>query len=358
MSKLKTGGDAAEKNIHISTGTILKTVAVVLAVVFLYFIREIVVILILALLLAALIDPFAHYLERFKIGRGVSVIIVYLVLIGMVVGLFFLVAPALRDQTAQFVEHYEPYITEIAGRNEVLAAFLRGDFFSLDINEIFRVLRGSGLGESIPQVVTAVTNAFGAIISGILVFVLAFYLVVQEETLKRGLSLVTPEKYRAFTNRILPKARQKTGDWLRGQLIVMFVIFVVMYILLEFVLNIPFALLFALLAGLLEIVPFIGPILSAVPAVIIAFTISPAMGFLTMLAYFGVQQFEGQVLTPKVMQKTTGINPVFSILAVLIGYELVGIAGAILAIPMAVVIGVTYFEWLVYKGTIPPNYER
>lgn len=339
----------SEKNVRISTGTMFKLVAVVLGIIFLYFIRNIIVVFLLALLLAALIEPFAERLSKYKISRGVAVSIVYTVLIGLIAGMFFLVSPTLKDQTRQMFDKYGPYVVQISGDNEVLVALFSGEVYDLEFQEILNTVRESGIDESFPEILTFISDTFGVLLSAILVLVLAFYLVVEEKSLRQGIARVMPAKYKPFAEQIFPKAKKKTGEWLRGQLLIMFAIFVVTYILLEFVLNIPFALVLALIAGTLEVVPFIGPILSAVPAVIIAFAVSPVHAVLTLFAYFGVQQLEGQVLTPKIMEKVTGINPVYSILAVLIGFELVGPVGAILAIPVAVVLGVTVLEWVEYS---------
>lgn len=342
-------GSPHEKNVRISTGTMLKLVAVVLGIIFLYFIRDIIVIFLLALLLAALIEPFAEWLAKFKINRGFAVAIVYFVLIGLITGMSFLVAPTLKSQTGQLFDKYEPYLAQVTDSNPVLGTLLRGEFYDLEFQQLLSTVQQSGFNESLPQILSVISDTFGFLLSVILVFVLAFYLVVEEKNLRKGLSLIVPGRYKPFAEHILPKAKQKTGQWLRGQLLVMFAIFVVTYVILEFVLNIPFALVLAIIAGILEVVPFIGPILSAVPAAIIAFAVSPIHAALTLLAYFGIQQLEGQVLTPKIMEKVTGINPVFSILAVLIGFELVGPVGAILAIPVAVVVGVTVLEWIDYS---------
>lgn len=349
MARAKKGGSDSGNGIRISTSTIITFVLIVLSIIFLYFVREIIVIFLLALLLAALIDPFADWFAQFKLSRGWAVAIVYLILVGVITGLFFLVTPTLKQQTQEMFDKYGPYVVEISGNNEFIVALFSGEVFDLEFQQIVSTIQSTGLTESFPQILAVVSDAFGVSLSVILVFVLAFYLVVEEKQLRNGLAKVTTEKYQPFVEHIFPKAKQKTGQWLRGQLLIMFSIFVVTYVLLEFVLGVPFALVLALIAATLELVPFIGPILAAVPAIVIAFSVSPVHALLTALAYLGVQQFEGQILTPKIMEKVTGINPVFSILSVLIGFELVGPAGAILAIPVAVVVGVTILEWIEYK---------
>lgn len=350
MPKAKKGGLKEGISIRFTTGTIVKVVAVVLGIIFLYYVREIVVLLLLALLLAALIDPLAHKFSKYKINRGFAVIGVYTLLFGVIVGVSLLILPTLKQQSVQLFEKYGPYLEDVMGDSTFLDALVSGDVYTLNFEQIIQTAQGSGFSEAIPTILSTASGAFGLMLSVVLVLALAFYLVVEEDNLRKSLSLITPKGYQPFIDHVLPKAQEKTGQWLRGQLLIMFVIFLVTYILLEFVLNIPFALLLAIIAGLLEVVPFIGPFLAVVPALVVALTVSPVHALLTGLAYLGVQQLEGHVLTPKIMERVTGINPVFSILAVLVGFELVGPVGAILAIPLAVVVGLIWLEWMNYQS--------
>ena len=345
----KVGGNDNTTKVRISGGTILKLVGLVLALIFFYFVREVIVILLLSLLLAALIDPFADWFSKFKINRGFAVIIVYLVLAGAIAGLFFLTAPTFREQTLELFSQYGPYLVEVSGNNEVLIAVFSGEFYNLDYQALLNTVRSTGLDGALPEILSVASGAFGIALSTIIVLGLAFYLVAEERSLRKGMSMVLPDRARPFIEHVYPKAKAKIGQWLRGQLLVMFSVFVVTYVLLEFVLDLPFALVLAVIAGVLEIVPFLGPILSSIPGIIVALAISPVHALLTLLTYFGIQQLEGQVLTPKIMKKITGINPVFSILAVLVGFELVGAIGAVLAIPVAVVVGVMWLEWISYN---------
>jgi predicted PurR-regulated permease PerM len=343
-ARMEEKGRRRMQKIEISTATILRTVGVILAVILLYFIREIVAIVIASVLLAALIDPFADWLERFKFKRGFAVMTVYAVLIAIAASIFFFTAPTIANQSKTLFEKYEPYITRIAGDNPVVRGVLSGEIFDRDIQEIVHAVRQTGIANALPDILSTVTDAFGALVALMLILVLAFYIVVEEKALRNGLIFFIPDKYENLVQSIIPKAKKKIGQWLRGQLLIMLIIFSITYVFLEFILDVPFALILALIAGLLEVVPFIGPMLAVIPALVIGFSVSPAVAFLVGLLYFGLQQLEGEVLTPKIMQKVTGINPVISILAVIIGFELAGPIGAIIAIPLAVVAGVFIVE--------------
>jgi predicted PurR-regulated permease PerM len=151
---------------------------------------------------------------------------------------------------------------------------------------------------------------------------------------------ITPGKHKKYVSDIISKIQHRLGYWLRGQLLLSLIIFCLTYIGLT-ILGVKYALILALIAGIFEIVPFLGPIISAIPGIFFAFTIQ---GFGTaiwvVLLYFIIQQLENNLIVPKVMGKSTGLNPLVVILAILVGARLGGIVGALLAVPVATAISV------------------
>ena len=135
---------------------------------------------------------------------------------------------------------------------------------------------------------------------------------------------------------LLVRIENKLGAWLRGQLVLMLIIGVATYLGL-ILLGVDYALALAVIAGLLEIVPILGPIISAVPALIMGFVISPVTGFAVIGLYLLIQQLESNLIVPKVMQKAVGFNPLVTIIALMVGGQLMGIVGAILAVPIVIV---------------------
>ena len=138
-------------------------------------------------------------------------------------------------------------------------------------------------------------------------------------------------------SRIMIRIEEKLGSWLRGQIVLSFIIGGLVYIALA-IPGVPFALPLAIIAGILEVVPVIGPIISAIPAILIAFTSSPILAAYVAIAFFVIQQLENSLIVPQVMNKAVGLNPLIVILAVAIGGKLLGISGALLAVPITVVI--------------------
>jgi predicted PurR-regulated permease PerM len=173
--------------------------------------------------------------------------------------------------------------------------------------------------------------------------ILAFYFVVERSAMAKAIHVIAPPEYQPFVTRIALKVREQMGVWLRGQLALMGSIFVLMYGALT-VIGVPYALVLALFAALLEIIPFIGPMVSAIPAIFIALAVSPLHALMTAGAYLVIQQIEGNILVPKIMQRVAGINPIVSVLAVLIGARIGGVIGAVLSIPVAMACAVFLSE--------------
>jgi predicted PurR-regulated permease PerM len=136
---------------------------------------------------------------------------------------------------------------------------------------------------------------------------------------------------------LIVQIEEKLGSWLRGQLFLSLIIGILSYIGL-LVLGIPYALPLAVVAGVLEVIPVIGPIISSIPSVLIALTISPILGLAVAAMYFVIQQLENHLIVPQVMKRAVGLNPLIVILAIAIGSSLLGFAGALLAVPIAVVL--------------------
>lgn len=320
---------AESREISISTGTILKVVGVLLALGFLYMVRDAVAIIFVAVLLAALIDPFADWFQKYRIPRALAVLLIYFILI-LIFGLVLvvIVPPFIEQFTALLINFgYYDQVSEYLGKFATVdwRAELTGNFGQI-----------SG---SLRQIFDTVSGFFAAIAATAIVLVLAFYMVVEEESARHFFKSIAPKKYEPHFAKLLLKMQKKIGAWLRGQIILGLVVGLAVYIGLS-IIGVQYALVLAIIAGLFEIVPYIGPIAAAIPAIILAFLQSPVKGIMTLVLYVAVQQLENNILVPKIMQKVVGLNPVVSIVALMVGFNIFGIVGAILAVPVATMIAV------------------
>lgn len=323
------------ETISISTGTFIKAVLIILGLWFLWFIREIVAIFIVAIMLASVIDPFADWFAKNKIPRGLAVLIVYTILLALAAVIVIVLAPIIAEQSAQLIQNLSARSADIV---ESFVRFQQSHQFLESITTSLQSF-GQNISSSAGSLFTTVKGFFGGLAALLIVLVLAFYMVVEEDSMRKYFKTLAPVEYQPYITQTLKKMQAKIGAWLRGQIILGFFVGLAIYVGLK-LLGVPYALLLALIAGIFEIIPYVGPIISLIPAAIIGFALSPFAGIGTVILYLIIQQIENNVLVPKIMQKVTGLSPVLSILALLIGVKVGGIIGAILAIPLATMIAV------------------
>jgi predicted PurR-regulated permease PerM len=207
--------------------------------------------------------------------------------------------------------------------NELMGGIDLGDA----IKQIFSTVNG---GESVLNRTVGVFNGFFTFIT---VLVISFYLVAEEKGMREFIRSLVPPHYQEFTMGLVDSIQKKMGLWLLGQLILSVSIFLMTFLGLS-LLGVKYALFLALLAGLLEVIPYIGPFVSAVPAIFFAFIQNPALAIAVLVLYIIIQKVEGYVLVPKVMEKTVGVSPLAVLLALLIGFKLAGVLGLLLAVPL------------------------
>jgi len=329
-------------NVSVSTWTIVKVLLMLMLVGLLWLLRDIVAMMFVALLLSALIEPFAAWFAKHHIPRALAVIIVYLCLLAIGTSVVILLVPPIVSQVQQFITNFPSIFDGLSNTfsrfQDLTVQYGLGTHFQSGFKAI-----QDGMSESFSGIFSTVTGFFGSLAAFVIVLVLTFYMVVEEDAAKRLFKNCAPIEYQPFLTSLFNKMQKRIGSWLRGQLILGVVIGLSVYLGLT-ILGVPYALLLGLVAGLLEIIPYAGPMLAAIPTLIIAFSVSPIKGALTLILFVAIQEIENNVLVPKIMQKVTGLNPVISILAMLVGIKFGGVAGALLAIPAATMISVAFEE--------------
>ena len=321
--------------ISISTSTFLKAALIILVIWFLWFVRDVVVIFLVSLLLAALIDPFADWFSKRNIPRALSVVIVYVVLICILAVIFVGLIPVVVNQFGQLSSNLSMYSKGVTDTISRFQTFSVQHGFQQNLAESLDSLQ-RGVSNAFGSVFTTVKGIFGGLATLFIILILTFYMVAEGDKMQKYFRSLAPVEYQPFLADLMKKMQIKIGAWLRGQLILGIVVGVSVYIGL-LIIGVKYALLLGLIAGLFEIVPYVGPIFSTIPAAIIGFAHSPIMGIAVLLLFWIVQQLENHILVPKIMQKVTGLNPVVSIIALLVGIKIGGIIGAIFAIPIATI---------------------
>ena len=318
------------KKVEISHKTIIFTVFFLLFLWFLYYIRDILLELFVALLLMTILDPFVSRLSKLRIPRGVSVLISYILVFGIVGVAIALIIPPLVDQTKSFVSLLPSYLSNIGVTKEISSSFA-GELLVQ-------------LGNIPGELVKFTFSVFSNVISVLTVLVFAFYMLLTRDKLDDQLGFFFGEERRKDIARIIDRFEEKLGGWARGELALMFLVGVSTFIGLS-LMRIPFALPLSILAGLLEIVPYLGPIIAAVPSVLIGFGISPLAGFGVAALAFLIQQLENYIFVPKVMEKSVGVSPVITLLALAIGARMAGVVGMIISVPSVITLQVLIREY-------------
>ena len=325
--------------INISLGAILKIVGVLILLAFIYLIRDILLTVFVAIIFAALIEPIVNKLEEKKIPRAFGVVIIYIVLLLFLVLVARLLIPPIVDQVGLLATNFPSFWSR------VMENFASVRQYSQDqglLDSIQRSLQGleSSLTKAAGGFYVFVVAVFRNLINFVVILAITAYLVTQRDSLARVLKAIAPAKYHDYLIDLAGRIQQKIGDWGRGQLILGLIIGAMSFVPLIFLLP-KYALVLAIVAGVTELIPYLGPILGAIPAVFLGFVMPPFSfwrGIAILIMYIIIQQLENNIIVPKVMKKKIGLNSAIIIIVILIGARLAGIVGIVLAIPVATAI--------------------
>ncbi len=324
-----------QRKIEISQQTILFTLSILAGAWIILQIRDILFLLFIAFLLMTAIYPIVLGLERLRIPRAISVLLVYVIIIGTLGVSFASSIPALVTQSTKLVQELPRVIARVL------------PYWNIDIVSLTQQL--TPLGENVVKVTVGI---FSNIVTTVTVLVFTFYFLLERRRAEMTLVDLFGQTIGKQTAQVLRLIERRLGGWVRGELLLMSFIGVLTYIGLT-ILRVDFALPLAILAGLLEIVPMIGPIISAVPAVLVAFATSPILAVSTAGLYFVIQQVENNLLVPWIMKKSVGLSPLVTIIALMIGGRLAGLVGAVLAVPFVLVFQAVLNSFLTKKNPSP-----
>lgn len=302
---------------------------------FLYLIRDVILMLVLALIIASAISPIISWLKRYLFSRILTVIIIYISALIIFTFVTYLIIPVIFNQAQDLIQNLPLYYQKL---NVWLAQFYL--FAPEQIN--FSYLKGSF------GALNVATNIFGSVIFIMVVIVISFWLSIQERGIENFLRNIAPAASEEYIVHLWLRVKHKIGLWLQGQLLLSALVGLLVFFGLT-ILSIPYALILALLAGLLELMPIIGPILASLPAIVLGFLISPLLGSLTLLLYLTIQRLENDIFIPLVMQKMVGVSPIFVIISLLIGAQLLGILGMVISVPLAAAFTELYNDFVERK---------
>jgi len=361
-----------ELMIHLSVPSVVKATFSILAILIgaylLYHLRDKLLLLLLAVFLAAVIDPSVQAMQRFGIPRGLGILVHYFAAMFLILFLFFSFIPIIAEQVQgistilsvqvdAFLANPQidfPLFTE--DLNDRLTVFLQTTLQNLNITHFADALdqfsrslstAAQGSFRLAAQVAGSVLNFF---LSLIIVLVLAFFIQLEKEGIVRWARGFFPARFRTYLDDKSEAVHTKIGQWARGQLLLMFSIFSLSLIAL-LILQMPYALTLAALAGVCEFIPAVGPFIAAVPAILIAFTQEgPVMGIVIACVYYVIQWCENNLLVPLIMKRAVGLSPIAILFAMMIGVSFANtlhpVLGIMLSVPSATIIAIFIDDYL------------
>lgn len=290
-----------------------------------WFVRDFLLMLLVALVISTFIEDFVKRGEKHKLPRVLSVIIFYTFSMLVFFGILIFLVPVIINEVGALSNVY-PEITKFINL-DILS-------FNFDTSSNIRDMFVQIQETPIEKLFASLGSLFGGIFNMVIVFVISFYLSMQDHGLDRVFRIFTPKKHEASIRRIWENTQKKIGGWFRGQLIIAALLFVITYIGLS-VISVPYALLLSLLAGLFGLVPY-GIFIAVLPAIGLGFIYGGMWKALTVASfYIIIQQLLDYVVQPLVLKKIVGIPSLVVILSMILGVKLFGIAGLIIAIPLA-----------------------
>lgn len=321
--------------IDISSGAILKVILYVLGVALLWNLREIILDVLTAVVIASAIEPGIAFFARRGLRRVFAVVLMYLLIATVFFSVVFFFIPPVLSDAANFLTSIPQTLTNL-NITDVTHGLLPWGPVSETVSsgQLLQSI-SSTLSDTTGGVFTTLSAFFGGLTSFVLIVVFSFYFSVQDTGVDDFLRVVTPAAHQAYVLSVWKRSQRKIGLWMQGQLVLALIVGVLLFLGLT-ILGIPNALLLAVIAALFELIPVFGQILAAIPGVAIAglhFGIGKAL--IVAGLYFIVQQFEAHLIYPVVVKKVVGIPPLLVILALLVGFKLVGFLGVLLSVPVA-----------------------
>jgi predicted PurR-regulated permease PerM len=313
----------------------------------LYLVRNTLLLIYVAGLIAVGLSPLVDRIEgqrlirNIRLPRWAAILSVYVALFAILVLFGMLMVPPLAAQASDFV-NAAPELLSRGQRWLIEQGILTRE---ITISEAVRQSPLPGT-DAVGTVVSALWGFVGGLFGIVTILIVTFYFLVDEDNIARALVRLFPRQERARVRDASRRAGEKVSAWMAGQLLLGLIIGTTAAIGL-WLLGVPYFYVLALIAAVGELIPVVGPLLAAIPAVAVGFSVSPATALGVIVFFVLQQQVENHVLVPKIMSRQVGISPVLVILALLFGGSLLGLVGAILAVPTAAILQVLVQELVV-----------
>ncbi|MGG4179996.1 AI-2E family transporter [Virgibacillus pantothenticus] len=301
-------------------------------------------------LIAYLLYPIVQMIHQYRIPKGVAILIIYLLFFGLTAYFIYRIYPMvvvqvrdLNEQFPQLMNMYEKTIYQMYEYTSFLPENVHDKFDQL----LMRI--ENALDRLLERLMNGFTKVFDFIILLTVIPVLVFYFLKDYDKIKAVGKRLIPVKYRTTASQIWHAIDENLGNYIRGQFIVCAFVGLTSFIVFKFLLQLEFALILAILMAITNLIPYFGPIIGAVPAVAIGFTVSGKLVIFVILSVFVIQLVESNLLSPYIVGKSINIHPAAIIFALLLGGQLFGVIGMVIAVPLMTILKVIVKHLLIWK---------
>lgn len=315
------------RKIDISHKTIFFLAGFLALVWALYLIKDLILLLFVSVIFVSAISPLVDHLVKWRFPKPLAIAIIYILVFAIFGLIITLGLTPITQQTSSLLQRLQDSLANASVTYHFDQSALRSQIPDLSRN-----------------ILSVTLDVFRSLITAVLVAVITFYLLLDKDKLEDRFSGLFGERADKIKD-LLHKIEIKLGGWLHGQILLSVIVALLIYVGLT-ILGVEYALPLAIISGLLEVVPLVGPILSAVPAIAVALITSPVLALIVGALYLVVQQMESHIIVPQVMKRAVGLNPLLVIITIAIGSRLLGVAGALLAVPITVVGQIIVEEYL------------
>lgn len=285
-----------------------------------------------------LLRPLVNFSAKF-IPRSLSILIIYLIAIGLIVSLVFVIGPPLQKQFSSLIENTPTYVTKVRGTlielndNEYVNRFQKSENFSLEnlSGKVTENINGfvTNVGANVVSFLSTLTSILVLIV--LIPFVL-FYMLKDGDRLPDHILKLVPEQHKDEGRKVLKDMDEALSSYIQGQILVS--VFVGIFIYIGYlIIGLEYSLILAIVSMLTNVIPFVGPFIGLIPAVIVGFIDSPLMALWVVLVVLIVQQIESNLISPQVMGRKLDVHPLTIILLLMVAGSLAGVVGLLLAVP-------------------------
>jgi len=342
------------ENFFGSMRTALAWGLVVIILLLAFFISDILINFLAAIIFAIALDKPIDKLVHRKVPRKLAAISIYIIFLLVLSSILYVLLPPLAREISNFTNNLPEYLEKIFNLGSV--SYLSSPE-STNITQYFQAISDI-IGTGSQTIFGKIFMLFGGVASFLVIFFVALFLNIQEHGVRNLIFVLVPKKYLAYSNTFFNKMQDNFTGWLWGKLVSSIIVAIIIYFGL-LMMGIPYAMVFAVIALILNFIPFVGPVIAVIVPAIVGFTMSFFDGFMVIVLFFVVNSIiEGFVLMPLLMKKAINMNPILLIFFALIGGRLAGILGIIISIPVAAVTSLIISELWVQKSEILSDEDK